>query len=55
VTRDRAVTLVEDAHDLQPHRVTERLEHVDELDVVALGILELPPLVHHAASTATWA
>src|SRR6476659_7854856 len=50
VTRDGAVGAVQEPHDLQPNGVAERLEHVDELDVVALRILEPPHAVHHAAS-----
>src|SRR5262245_1603571 len=50
VACDRAVGAVEEAHDLQPHRIAECLEHVDELDRVALRILEPPHAVHHAAS-----
>src|SRR5437764_3296867 len=55
MARDRAVGRVEDAHDLEPYGIAECLEHVDELDVLAIGIVELPHVLHHAASSSSFA
>ena len=39
------------AHDLEPDRIAERLEHLDQLELVAFRILELPRVLHQAASS----
>ena len=49
----RAVGVVEDAQELEANRIPERLQHVDELQLVAHGVLELAYEGRHGASTVT--
>src|SRR4051812_24005897 len=51
VTRDRRVGLIEEAHDLHPDRVAERLEDLDQVEVLPCRMFELADGVHHTTAS----